>query len=206
MPTVSDWLLALATIFGINLLPAFGPPTWAVLVFFRLNSELPAVPLVLLGALAAASGRLVLAATTRRFRSRFSAERRENLEAAEEVLVGSRGKALAGLGLFALSPVPSAQLFVAAGLLTVPLVPLTAAFFVGRLVSYSIYVAAASAAKDSLGSVLGDAFGSPLGIALQLVMLAGLVLLLRFDWAGWLRRRSAGRAPSRSDERTPEEA
>jgi uncharacterized membrane protein YdjX (TVP38/TMEM64 family) len=206
MPTVSDWLLVLATIFGINLLPAFGPPTWAVLVFFRLNSDLPAVPLVLLGALAAASGRLVLAATTRRFRSRFSAERRENLEAAEEVLVGSRGKALAGLGLFALSPVPSAQLFVAAGLLTVPLVPLTAAFFVGRLVSYSIYVAAASAAKDSLGSVLGDAFGSPLGIALQLVMLAGLVLLLRFDWAGWLRRRSAGRAPSRSDERTSEEA
>jgi uncharacterized membrane protein YdjX (TVP38/TMEM64 family) len=204
MPTVSDWLLALATIFGINLLPAFGPPTWAVLVFFRLNSDLPAVPLVLLGALAAALGRLVLAATTRRFRSRFSAKRRENLEAAEEVLVGSRGKALAGLGLFALSPVPSAQLFVAAGLLTVPLVPLTAAFFAGRLVSYSIYVAAASAAKDSLGSVLGDAFGSPLGIALQLAMLAGLVLLLRFDWAGWLRRRSPRRAPSRSDKRTSE--
>jgi membrane protein YqaA with SNARE-associated domain len=202
MPTVSDWLLVLATIFGINLLPAFGPPTWAVLVFFRLNSDLPAVPLVLLGALAAASGRLVLAATTRRFRSRFSAERRENLEAAEEVLVGSRGKALAGLGLFALSPVPSAQLFIAAGLLTVPLVPLTVAFFAGRLVSYSIYVAAATAARDSLGAVLGDAFGSPLGIALQLAMLAGLVLLLRFDWAGTLRRRSAKRAPSRSDKRT----
>jgi membrane protein YqaA with SNARE-associated domain len=204
MPTVSDWLLVLATIFGINLLPAFGPPTWAVLVFFRLNSDLPAVPLVLLGALAAASGRLVLAATTRRFRSRFSAERRENLEAAEEVLVGSRGKALAGLGLFALSPVPSAQLFIAAGLLTVPLVPLTVAFFAGRLVSYSIYVAAATAARDSLGAVLGDAFGSPLGIALQLAMLAGLVLLLRFDWAGTLRRRSAKRAPSRSDKRTSE--
>jgi membrane protein YqaA with SNARE-associated domain len=201
---VSDWLLALATIFGVNLLPAFGPPTWAVLVFFRLNSDLPAVPLVLLGALAAASGRLVLAATTRRFRSRFSAERRENLEAAEEVLVGSRGKALAGLGLFALSPVPSAQLFIAAGLLTVPLVPLTVAFFAGRLVSYSIYVAAATAARDSLGAVLGDAFGSPLGIALQLAMLAGLVLLLRFDWAGTLRRRSAKRAPSRSDKRTSE--
>jgi membrane protein YqaA with SNARE-associated domain len=204
MPTVSDWLLVLATIFGINLLPAFGPPTWAVLVFFRLNSDLPAVPLVLLGALAAASGRLVLAATTRRFRSRFSAERRENLEAAEEVLVGSRGKALAGLGLFALSPVSSAQLFIAAGLLTVPLVPLTVAFFAGRLVSYSIYVAAATAARDSLGAVLGDAFGSPLGIALQLAMLAGLVLLLRFDWAGTLRRRSAKRAPSRSDKRTSE--
>jgi hypothetical protein len=127
--------------------------------------------------------------TTRHFRSRFSAERRENLEAAEGVLVGSRGKAAAGLGPFALSPIPSAQLFVAAGLLTVPLLPLTAAFFAGRLVSYSLYVAAASAASDSLGEVLGDALGSPLGVALQVVFLAGLVLLLRLDWTKIARRR-----------------
>jgi membrane protein YqaA with SNARE-associated domain len=186
---VSDWLVALACIFGVNLLPAFGPPTWALLVFFRLNSDLAAVPLVLLGAVAAASGRLVLALTTRHFRSRFSEERRRNLEAAEHVLVGSRGKAAAGLGLFALSPVPSAQLFVAAGLLTVPLLPLTVAFFVGRLVSYSIYVAAASAAKDSLGDVLADVVGSPLGIALQILLLAGLVLLFRVDWVAIARRR-----------------
>jgi hypothetical protein len=187
---VSDWVLVAGSIFAINLLPAFGPPTWAVLVFFRLNSDLPAVPLVLLGALAAASGRLVLAATTRHFRGRFSAERRANLRAAEEVLVGSRAKAAAGLGLFALSPVPSAQLFVAAGLLTVPLVPLTAAFFVGWLVSYSLYVTAASAAKESLGDVLVDVIGSPLGIALQLAMLAALVLLFRIDWAAIVRRRA----------------
>lgn len=185
---MTDWLLVVGSIFAINLLPAFGPPTWAVLVFFRLNSDLPAVPLVLLGALAAASGRFVLATTARHFRGRFSAKRRESLEAAEEVLVGSRTKAVAALGLFALSPVPSAQLFIAAGLLTVPLVPLTAAFFAGRLVSYSLYVAAASAAKDSLGEVLGDAIGSPVGIALQVAMLAGLVLLLRVDWAARLNR------------------
>jgi membrane protein YqaA with SNARE-associated domain len=194
---VSDWLLVVGSIFGINLLPAFGPPTWAALVFFRLTSDLPAVPLVLLGALAAASGRLVLAKAARHFRGRFSPERRENLQAAEELLVGSRAKAVAGLGLFALSPVPSAQLFVAAGLLTVPLVPLTAAFFAGRLV-YTLYVTAATAAKDNLGQVLGDAIGSPLGIALQLAMLTGLVLLVRLDWAALLARKRVGSAwPSR---------
>jgi membrane protein YqaA with SNARE-associated domain len=185
---VTDWLVALACIFGVNLLPAFGPPTWALLVFFRISFELPAVPLVLLGALAAACGRLVLATAARHFRSRLSATRRENLEAAEALLVGSRGKAAAGLGLFALSPVPSAQLFVAAGLLTVPLLPVTATFFAGRLVSYSIYVAAASAAEDTLGEVLGDALGSPLGIALQVVFLGGLVLLVRVDWTAIARR------------------
>jgi uncharacterized membrane protein YdjX (TVP38/TMEM64 family) len=203
---MSDWLLVVGSIFGINLLPAFGPPTWAVLVFFRLNSELPAVPLVLLGALSAASGRFALARTTRHFRARFAVERRENLRSAEEFLVGSRTKAFAGLGLFALSPVPSAQLFVAAGLLTVPLVPLTAAFFAGRLVSYTLYVTAASAANDSLGQVLGDAIGSPLGIGLQLALLGGLVLLLRLDWAALLARRGPSSRPEaglRGSARTP---
>lgn len=65
-----------------------------------------------------------------------------------------------------------------------------AAFFAGRLVSYTLYVTAASAAKDSLGDVLGDAVGSPLGIALQAAMLAGLVALLRTDWAKLLARTS----------------
>ena len=119
---------------------------------------------------------------TRRLRPRLSAARRESLGAAEHALVGSRGKAAAGLGLFALSPVPSAQLFVAAGLMTVPLLPLTLAFFSGRLVSYSIYVAGASAAKDSLGDVFDDSLTSPGGIGLQIVMLAALVALIRVDW------------------------
>ena len=186
---MSDYAVAIGVIFGVNLLPAFGPPTWAVLVSFRLNSDLAAVPLVLLGAVAAASGRLALATASRRLRSRFSAERLENLKAAEDALTNSRGKAFAGLGLFALSPVPSAQLFVAAGLLSVPLLPLTLAFFAGRLVSYSIYVGAASAAKDNFGGILTEAFASPVGIALQVLMLVGIVLLVRVDWSKWLRRR-----------------
>jgi uncharacterized membrane protein YdjX (TVP38/TMEM64 family) len=184
-----DYALAGALVFAVNLLPAFGPPTWAVLVFLRLNSDLAAVPLVLVGALAAALGRFTLATASRRFRRFMSPKRIASLEAAQDALAGSRGRAAAGLGLFALSPVPSAQLFIAAGLLTVPLVPLTAAFFAGRLVSYSIYVAGASAAKHTFGTVLIDSLKSPVGIALQVAMLAGLVVLLRVDWAAILAQR-----------------
>ena len=187
-----DYLLAGATIFGVNLLPAFGPPTWAVLVFLRLNSNLAAVPLVLVGALAAALGRFTLATASRHLRRLMPPKRRASLEAAQEVLSGSRRRAYAGLALFALSPVPSAQLFVAAGLMTVPLVPLTAAFFAGRLVSYSIYVAGASAAKHSFGSVIIDSLKSPLGIGLQVAMLAALVALVRIDWAAVIARRDPG--------------
>lgn len=177
-----------AVVFGVNLLPAFGPPTWAVLVFFRIDEHLAAVPLVLVGAAAAASGRLVLAHASRRLRPRLSKRYVANLDAAREALVGGRRRAFTGLALFALSPVPSAQLFVAAGLVHVRLAPLTGAFFAGRLVSYSLYVSAASAVSHSLGGVLKDAIGSPVGIALQVLMLGLLVALVRVDWARVLAR------------------
>jgi hypothetical protein len=64
-------------------------------VFVRLNWDVPVIPLILFGALAAAGGRLTLASVTRHFRGRFSDERRQNLEAAQQLLVGSRAKAFA---------------------------------------------------------------------------------------------------------------
>jgi uncharacterized membrane protein YdjX (TVP38/TMEM64 family) len=95
-----------------------------------------------------------------------------------------------GLGLFALSPVPSAQLFEAAGLTDVNLVPLTLAFFGGRVVSCSIYVAGASALKSSsVGDEFRNSLTSPTGIALQVVMIVALVLLARVDWRAHLHRR-----------------
>jgi membrane protein YqaA with SNARE-associated domain len=193
---VVEYVVLFLVVFGVNLLPAFGPPTWAVLVFFRLESGLAPVPLVLLGAVAAACGRLVLAYGARAFRGRLSEQRIESLGAVQEAIAGSRRGSLVALALFALSPLPSAQLFIAAGLLNERIVPLTLAFFVGRLVSYSLYVAAASAVKQSLGHILGQAFTSPLGIALQIVMLGLLVALLKVDWARIIMKRRNARAHS----------
>lgn len=177
MSGLAQLLLAVGVVFAVNLLPAFGPPTWSVLVFFSLNFDLPAVPLVLLGAAAAATGRFLLAGGTRRLRPRFSRERLAHIDHVEAAVRANGRRSAAGLGLFALSPVPSGQLFVGAGLMTVPLLPLTAAFFSGRLVSYSIYVSAAGLAEQSLGSILIDALTSPWGLALQVAMLAALALL-----------------------------
>ena len=176
--TLAQLAIALAVVFAVNLLPAFGPPTWAVLVFFSLDFDLPAVPLVLGGALAAASGRFLLAQGARRLRPRLSVARRESVDRAQTALSADRRRTAAALGLFALSPVPSGQLFVGAGLMTVPLLPLTAAFFAGRLVSYSIYVSVATIAEKNLGDLALNALTSPLGLALQLLMLVALALLL----------------------------
>jgi uncharacterized membrane protein YdjX (TVP38/TMEM64 family) len=187
-----EYLIAAGAIFAINLLPAFGPPTWSVLVLCQLTFGLDPLILVPLGAIAAASGRLLLALAARRFRGRLSARSLANLEGARELLAGNRRRALAGLGLFALSPLPSAQLFVAAGLVNVRLMPLTLAFFSGRLVAYSIYVGGATVASDTLEEVIHDSLGSPLGIAVQVLLLGALVALVRVDWVAVLRRRDRG--------------
>jgi uncharacterized membrane protein YdjX (TVP38/TMEM64 family) len=184
-PHLVGYLVLLAVVFGVNLLPAFGPPTWAVLVFFRLDQHLAIVPLVALGAVAAAGGRLLLALASRRLRGHISARRTANLAAAGKVLTRDRKRSFVGLLLFALSPVPSAQLFEAAGLIAVTLLPLTLAFFAGRLVSYSLYVGGASAAAGTnVGHLITSSFTSPLGIAVQLLLVAALVGLTRVDWVG----------------------
>ena len=91
---------------------------------------------------------------------------------------------IADLVLFLLSPLPSAQLFMAVGLARVPLLGFTAAFFVGRLVTYSLYGwTARKLQQSSIGDAFMETLSSPWGILLQVTMLAALVALVRIDWA-----------------------
>ncbi len=185
---MADAALVFLVVFAVNLLPAFGPPTWTVLVALRLGLDVAAVPLVAAGALGAASGRWALAHGARALRGRLSARRRASLEALRSAVEDRPAGAVAGLALFALSPVPSAQLFVAAGLTGARIGPLVLAFFAGRVVSYSLFVGAADAAQATLGDSLLDGLRSPAGIAAQLAMLALLATLLNVDWRRVLAR------------------
>jgi hypothetical protein len=62
--------------------------------------------------------------------------------------------------------------------------PLALAFFVGRLVSYTAYVGAASAADRSLGGAMTDSLTSWPSITLQVVLVVAVWWLSRVDWAG----------------------
>jgi uncharacterized membrane protein YdjX (TVP38/TMEM64 family) len=187
---IEDYLFLFAIVFGVNLMPAFGPPTWSIIVIYGLQGNIPLWALVIIGAIGAALGRFVLAVGFRYLRSYVPRRIKENLEAAGEALEKRRRGAFLALGLFALSPVPSAQLFEAAGLTGVRLLHFTAAFFAGRLVSYSIYGATAKGVgATSIGATFKSALTSPGGIALQVVMLALLVLLAQIDWKKLARAR-----------------
>ncbi|OJU23305.1 MAG: hypothetical protein BGN95_08315 [Sphingomonas sp. 66-10] len=176
-------VLLFLIVFGINLLPAFGPPTWSIIVFYGLNSDVPTAAIVVISAAAAACGRLALAHGFRFLRGRLPKRLKDNLEGAREALEHRQRGVIVGLGLFALSPLPSAQLFEAAGLAGIRLLGFTAAFFAGRLISYSVY---AASAKTLRGTSLGDAFAnsltSPWGIALQVGMILLLAGLTQINW------------------------
>jgi uncharacterized membrane protein YdjX (TVP38/TMEM64 family) len=186
------YLAVFGIVFGINLLPAFGPPTWAVLVFTRLHWHLNAVALVLIGAVAASCGRFLLALGTRQFSGGLPERMRTNIEAARDLLQRRPRSAIVVFSLFVVSPLPSAQLFMAAGLLGLNLVLFTLAFFVGRLVSFTIYMSVAVIADQRLGNVLGHLFGSPWSIALQVVLLGAVWVLPLINWRNIGQRRHAG--------------
>jgi len=182
---VTEYLFLFAVVFAINLLPAFGPPTWSVIVMFGLSTDLPIPGIVVVGALAAAFGRFLLAHGFRLLSFRVSEETKYNLAAARSAFMRKKHHGWAALGLFALSPVPSAQLFAAIGLTNIRILPFTAAFFAGRLVSYSIYAGSAHLVAEelTLADTFREALTSPWGIAFQIAMLAMLVALAKIPWA-----------------------
>lgn len=166
------------------MIPAFAPPTWIVLVYFSLANNVPPFAIIAIGVVAAALGRLILAKYFRHFRNRLPSSFTQNMHNASTHLTRSKSHTVALLTLFLLSPLSSAQLFEAAGIMPkLALRPLVLAFAAGRLVSYSTYVLGAqSLATTSLGELIIRNIASPKAIALQVLMIVGLVLLGTVKW------------------------
>ena len=188
---MSHYILLAGLVLGINLLPAFAPPTWIILVFYKLNTDMNTIAIVLLGVTASASGRYLLALGTRAIRGKLKHKYVQNLENLRSRLDrGAKGYIVYFL-FFVLAPIPSAQLFEAAALMGTPLIPITAAFMVGRTISYSIYVFGASTVKThAMSRVLIDSIKSPWGIAIQVACLIALYFLVKIDWSTHLPEKS----------------
>ncbi|HEX7405562.1 MAG TPA: hypothetical protein VF307_06530 [Candidatus Nanopelagicaceae bacterium] len=181
---MTHYLLAVCVILLANLVPAFAPPTWAILVFFTLHQDVSPVALVILGVLSATTGRAILATSFRKLRDWLPKGYVSNMETLGVYVAKNSRRAMGLLALFFLSPISSAQLFEAAGIIKeIKLKPLLLAFACGRLVSYSIYVSGATALKaTSLGQVLKEEITSPVAILIQIALILGLVALGNVKW------------------------
>jgi uncharacterized membrane protein YdjX (TVP38/TMEM64 family) len=175
----------------MNALPAFAPPTWMALVFFLINYDANPVALVIIGVISATTGRAILAWYFRKFAHLIPTKFSRNMEYAGHYFTEHSTKRYALLGIFLISPISSAQLFEAAGLMkSVALRPLLIAFAAGRTISYSTYVTGAAAiATTNFGDLLIHQLKSPWAIATQILLIAGLAALGSFDWKSRLHRR-----------------
>jgi hypothetical protein len=192
-------------VFGLNLVPAFAPPTWMVFSYigFRyvaLNVKL----LALVGALAATLGRMALAKMARVvIRQRFLSDAtRENIDVIREHL-DPRRKLTFGVFLFyAFTPLPSNYLFIAYGLTTMRLRSLAIPFFLGRSVSYSFWglTASAVARRITLESTDALSYLSVYFVASQLVLLALIYAFTRVDWRGLFTERTFRWMPKKPQE------
>jgi hypothetical protein len=185
---VVSLIYLVALVFIFNCAPAFAPPTWSVLVLFSLNTDLSPALIVAAGAVSAGCGRYCLARMTGLLRNRIKGKSLKNLENAQKVFEERSSRKILVLMLFIISPLPSAQLFEAAGLIGAKLLPLTMAFFSGRLVTYSFYVAGASELKaHGIGELITKELTSVWAIIFQVIMIAGIVLITRINWSRFLK-------------------
>jgi membrane protein YqaA with SNARE-associated domain len=198
----ATWVLVWAVAVVLNAVPFFMPPTWSLLAYFHIQQNLPVWPLALTGAAAAVTGRAILALTSRRFGMRFLPKKRqESVETLTTFLRERKGLSLSMLGMFAIGPIPTNHLFIAAGLARIPLLPVLAVFGVTRFASYVLWVKAADTAARSLSEILTPSIGSAGAVAAQVAGFIVLILLLRLDWARLLKRWD--KTPPTAAESTP---
>ena len=94
----------------------------------------------------------------------------------------ARWAAPAAVLAFSFSPIPSNELFIAAGLAEIKLWPIVAAFFVGRVVSYYVLALGAHAAVDRLEDAFSVSGQGVAALVIQLAALGLLVVLAKIDW------------------------
>jgi len=140
--------------------------------------------LVVIGVLAATAGRGLLAYYMRHSTRWMPHAYVQNMESAGRYLTHTRGRMMATLSLFFVSPLSSAQLFAAAGIMrSVRLRPLLVSFAIGRSVTYSSYVTGAQLVKQSTFSdVVLETLTSPWAIAAQVLMVVGVIALGMHHW------------------------
>lgn len=169
-------------VFAAGLIPAFGPPSWIFAVFFYYQYHQSFVMTVVITALATTLGRLVLAVVTRKLKPKIPATYLNNLDYSKSIINVNQKSFWIILGIFLISPLPSAQLFEVAGLIDLPLIMVSVLFFIGRLISLSLYLSFAHLGLVSLNQLWTTGFNSPLAVAGAFLSISFLVALLNMRW------------------------
>lgn len=181
-------LLCWGIVFAINLVPAFMPSSWMVMAFFYIQFDLPLLPLTIGGALVSGLGRMLLARGSGWFSRRYMRGSRDDLDLLGRYLARYKHVAAPATFVYTLSPLPTNNLFIAAGMVGINLLWVLVGFWAGRMIADTFWVWTTERVFTSLRDVFTGAFNTPWAIALQLLSAALVAVLCLLPWAKWLRR------------------
>lgn len=181
------WIIVFFIVLLINLIPIFMPPTWLVLSFVAVSFQLSNIFLLaLIGAAAATIGRSILALVSNRIiRKKILPERyRVNIDDLSKHLENKKALTASIFLFYALSPLPSGQLFIAYGLTKLSLNHIIPAFFIGRVASYFAlaYTSLEISERVALESLKTASFLSISFIFSQVLLLFVIYVFIKIDW------------------------
>lgn len=203
MESIGYLLAAYALIFVINMVPAFMPASWMVMAFFYIQFDVPLLPLTVGGAFVAGLGRIVLAKGSRWLKRGYMTDKQQDLDELGAFLNERRHAVGSTVFLYSLSPLPTNNLFIAAGMAEVNLVWVLAAFWSARAIADTFWVWTTDRIFESLGDVFSGAYGNWLGIGVQVLGFTSILLLYFLPWAKWLRRLTHGNTLKGARSRVP---
>lgn len=170
-------------VFFINVIPAFMPPTWIVLAFSYLHYHLLLIPTVIVGASFATLGRIVLYYMAKKyFHVFFSQTSKKNFTAIGNYLNKRKHITIPLLIAYAFFPIPSNQVYIAAGLADFDIRVMASCFFIGRLISYTFWVSAAKITVSSLDLIFLKHISKTQTILIDIL---GFILLYAFSMINW---------------------
>ena len=182
------YILLFILIFIINVVPAFMPPTWIILSFFYVNNDLLFLPTVILGVIAATSGRIVLALISKYWlKKALPISFYSNYQYLGKYLKGHTKLTLPIVFGYAFSPISSNSLFIMAGLSNLNLKLIASSFFIGRLISYSFWITASHQLSNRLDTIFTGAFSSLDTFISALISMGIVVIIGRINWENLLK-------------------
>ncbi len=177
-------LLLFVIAYGMNVVPVLGPPVWTVVALFVVQFDLPLLPTAVGASFSSAWGRLTLTRITARFGRSVIRAQQEDVDAVS-AFIEARQRTLFPATLIYSIALPTSWLFMAAGIIRVPLRPIFFGYWISRATVDTVLVFGARTASDEL--IQGSTIGLQALIA-QAFGIITFVLFLRLPWVRWLGR------------------
>jgi len=175
-------------VLAINIVPAFMPSTWMILSFFYVHYHLEFLPTIFIGVILATIGRIILAVLAKDYIEPILPKKeQENMINLGKIFSLNRNFTFLSILGYTFLPIPSNQLFIAAGLAKADLSLLALSFFIGRTISYSFWVNLSKNMNENIEGAFISHFSKKEMFLVEILGFVILYLISKINWGKVLR-------------------